>query len=115
MNESERFNAYRIMWLMVYFDLPTETKADRKLYATFRKNLLKAGFTMFQYSVYIRHCMSREHADRMRKGIKAILPPKGHVVISNLTDKQFQGLEVYQGKSSPTRPPAHQSLMLEFF
>ena len=35
----ERFNEYRIMWILVLFDLPTETKKDKKAYALFRKNL----------------------------------------------------------------------------
>ena len=26
--KSERFSEYRVMWLMVLFDLPTETKKD---------------------------------------------------------------------------------------
>ena len=46
----DRFSEYRIMWVLVLFDLPTETKKDKKAYATFRKNLQKDGFTMFQYS-----------------------------------------------------------------
>lgn len=85
------------MWIMVYFDLPTETKQDRKLYARFRKDLLKSGFNMFQYSIYIRHCLSKEYAETYRNGIKRILPPKGHVVISTITDRQFGMLEVFHG------------------
>ena len=44
----DRFNEYRIMWVLVLFDLPTETKKEKKAYADFRKNLQKDGFTMFQ-------------------------------------------------------------------
>ena len=43
-----RFSEYRIMWVLVLFDLPTDTKKDRKEYALFRKKLLMDGFTMFQ-------------------------------------------------------------------
>ena len=42
----ERLNAYRIMWVLVMFDLPTETKADRKRYAKFRKQILDDGFSV---------------------------------------------------------------------
>ncbi len=66
----ERFNAYKVMWLVVFFDLPTETKRDRKNYSTFRKNLLKGGFTMFQFSIYTRHCLSKEHMDKYKKAVK---------------------------------------------
>ena len=49
------------MWILVLFDLPTETKKDKKAYALFRKQLICDGFTMFQFSIYIRHCPSREN------------------------------------------------------
>ena len=48
---SERLNEYRVMWVMVLFDLPTETKKDRKAAADFRKRLMEDGFTMFQFSI----------------------------------------------------------------
>ncbi len=51
-----RLNAYHIMWLFVFFDLPVTTKIERKTAARFRKDLMKDGFTMMQFSVYIRHC-----------------------------------------------------------
>ena len=28
----DRFSEYRIMWILVFFDLPTETKKDKKVY-----------------------------------------------------------------------------------
>ena len=51
----ERLNEYRIMWILVLFDLPTETKKERKAAADFRKHLIEDGFTMFQFSIYVRH------------------------------------------------------------
>ena len=44
------------MRVIVMFDLPTETKSQRRTYARFRKRLLEDGFVMMQYSVYTRHC-----------------------------------------------------------
>lgn len=58
-----RLNAYRILWILVFFDLPTETQKDRKVAAKFRKDLLEDGFVMFQFSIYRRHCPSRENAE----------------------------------------------------
>ena len=63
-------NAYRIMWLFVFFDLPTNTKKERKNAAAFRKNLLKDGYGMMQFSVYMRHCASSESADAHERRIK---------------------------------------------
>lgn len=114
MNYQTRFNSYRIMWLMIYFDLPTEDKTDKKEYTIFRKNLLKAGFKMFQFSIYVRHCMSKEQAEQYKKGIKKILPEKGHIVINMITDKQFGDMEVYHGIK--TKKTVHKPMpVLEFF
>ncbi len=107
-----RLNAYRIMWVLVMFDLPTETKRDKKNYALFRKKILKDGFQMFQFSMYIRHCMSRESADVHVKRVKAILPPKGHVGVMCITDKQFGMMEIFRGKELVDAPETTQQLEL---
>ena len=93
----ERFSEYQIMWIFVFFDLPTETKSDRKKYAEFRKLLLRDGFTMFQFSIYLRHCPSRENADVHIKRVKKWLPQEGYVGILLVTDKQFGQMELFRG------------------
>lgn len=93
-----RFNEYRIMWILVLFDLPTETPKEKKAYTRFRKELLKDGFSMFQFSIYVRHCSSRENKNVHVKRIKALLPEKGHVGILSITDKQFGMMEIFYGK-----------------
>lgn len=107
-----RLNEYRIMWVMVFFDLPVETKKDRKNYATFRKSMLKDGFTMFQFSAYLRHCASRENADVHMKRVQGNLPPKGHVGILTITDKQFGMMKIYYGHDEKEKPPIPQQLEL---
>ncbi len=108
----ERLNAYRIMWVLVFFDLPTETKKDRKQYAVFRKKILADGFQMFQFSMYIRHCSSRENSEVHIKRVKTILPPKGHVGIMCVTDKQFGMMEIFRGKEQVEAPETVQQLEL---
>jgi len=106
-------NAYRIMWLFVFFDLPTETKKDRRNANLFRKNLLKSGYTMMQYSVYIRHCASSESADVHERRVNRLLPPLGKVSILRITDKQFGNIMNFWGKVEvPKEPPPAQ---LELF
>jgi len=100
-----RLNAYRILWVLVFFDLPTETKSQRKIYAKFRKDIMKDGFQMFQFSIYMRHCSSRENADVHILRVKQILPEKGHVGIMCITDKQFGMMQIFHGHS-PTFPAA---------
>ena len=51
MKQYERISQYRVMWIFVFFDLPTETQKDIKAYAQFRKNIMRDGFTMFQFSI----------------------------------------------------------------
>ena len=106
----ERLNAYRIMWVLVHFDLPTETKKDRKAYAQFRKMIMKDGFEMFQFSMYIRHCSSKENAEVHIKRVKIILPAKGHVGILCITDKQFGMMEIFRGKETVKTPSTIQQL-----
>lgn len=102
----DRFSEYRIMWLLVFFDLPTETKKERKAASDFRKHLLGDGFTMFQFSIYVRHCASRENAAVHLKRVKAALPNYGQVGCLTITDKQFSEIELYMCKKevAPTAP-----------
>jgi CRISPR-associated protein Cas2 len=100
------------MWVMVLFDLPTETKKERKIYALFRKNLLKDGFTMFQFSIYLRHCPSKDNADVHIKRVKTELPENGHVGILCITDKQFGDMELFYGKKPALKKGQVQQLEL---
>ena len=99
---TDRFSEYRIMWVLVLFDLPTETKKERKAYALFRKRIMADGFTMFQFSIYLRHCPSRENAEVHIKRVKSFLPEFGDVGIMCITDKQFGEMEIFS--NSKLRP-----------
>jgi CRISPR-associated protein Cas2 len=107
---TERFSEYRIMWVMVFFDLPTETKKERKAHTDFRKKLVTDGFTMFQFSIYLRHCPSRENAEVHIKRVKNALPELGHVGILCVTDKQFGNMELFRGKKSIEKGTGSQQL-----
>ncbi len=111
--DSNRFNAYQVMWLFVFFDLPVLTQKERKLASGFRKHLLKFGFTMMQFSVYNRHCASRESADVHIKRIKMMLPPAGQVSILLITDRQYGEIINFYGKR--TRPMPNTPRQLELF
>jgi len=100
------------MWVLVLFDLPTETKKERKLYAEFRKKLTNDGFTMFQFSIYLRHCPSRENADVHIKRVKSSLPPAGNVGIICITDKQFGQMEIFSGRKKVAERNTPQQLEL---
>lgn len=98
------------MWVFVFFDLPTETKKDKKNYALFRKSLQKDGFGMMQYSIYVRHCNSRENAEVHIKRVKSFLAPKGEIIIFTLTDKQYEIMEYFKGTKPVEGPGIPQQL-----
>lgn len=112
MYDCSRFSEYRIMWVLVLFDLPTETKKDKKAYTDFRKKLQNDGFTMFQFSIYIRHCASRENAEVHIKRVKSFLPEFGSVGILCVTDKQFGDIQLFYGKKPQQPKTAGQQLEL---
>lgn len=107
-----RLNAYHIMWLFVFFDLPTNTKKQRKNTASFRKMLEKDGFTMMQFSVYIRHCASKESRDVHVKRVKSFIPPEGKVSILSVTDRQYGDIHNFWGmvEEEKERRPIPQQL-----
>lgn len=108
----DALNQYRIMWVLVFFDLPVETKKQRKAATKFRKNLLQDGFTMFQFSIYLRNCPSRENAEVHVKRIKNQLPEYGHVGLLTITDKQFGMMELFFSKKVIEKPATVQQLEL---
>lgn len=100
------------MWLVVMFDLPVDTKAARRAYAQFRKKLLEDGFAMMQFSVYTRHCASEENAEVHYGRVERIIPDDGEVRVLTITDKQFERMRVFWGKTrrAPQPPPAQLEL-----
>ena len=108
-----RLNAYHIMWLFVFFDLPTNTKKERRNAAQFRKALEKDGFSMMQFSVYVRHCPSRENMNVHIARVKASMPPSGLTSILSITDKQYGEIQNFWGKVEREKLSTPQQL--EFF
>lgn len=100
------------MWTLVMYDLPTETKKQRKFANLFRKELLKAGFEMFQYSVYSRHSASIEGANTHKKRVKALLPKDGKVLILQLTDRQFTQIDVFESSDQRDSPGIPDQLLV---
>ena len=100
------------MWLFAFFDLPVQTKKNKKDYTLFRKDLLAEGFLRLQYSVYARFCESRERSLTALRRVKAALPPEGEVRFLNVTDKQFSEQIIYLGSSRKNAEKPPEQLML---
>lgn len=101
------------MWLFVFFDLPTTTKKERKAAALFRKALEKDGFSMMQYSVYVRHCPSKENMNVHIARVRSSMPPSGLTSILSITDKQYGEIQNFWGKIERAKLTTPQQL--EFF
>ena len=109
----QRISSYQLMWILVMFDLPTETKIQRKRYAGFRKSLIQDGFSMFQFSIYVRNCASRENTNVHIERVKKLLPEEGKICIITITERQFNDILLYEGiKKSAPMPDA---IQLELF
>jgi CRISPR-associated protein Cas2 len=106
-------SGYRFMWLIAMFDLPVYDKAMRKAYARFRKTLLKDGFAKMQFSVYIRHCTSKENAEVHSRRVEMAVPDEGEVRVMTVTDKQYERMQVFWGKRR--RPPEPPPAQLDLF
>lgn len=106
-------NAYDAMWIYVLFDLPVDTKAKQKRATQFRNGLKKDGFAMFQFSVYIRPCPSRENAEVHIRRVQRMVPAEGMVSILLITDKQFGQMRIFYGAKASPPPPT--PLQLELF
>lgn len=88
------------MRVIVFFDLPTETAKDRKIYSKFRKLLVNEGFIMMQESVYSKLALNNSIANSIKEKIYKNKPPKGIVQMLVITEKQFNSIEYVVGNKS---------------
>ena len=100
-------SGYRIMWILVMFDLPTDTKVQRKAATTFRNFLLDEGFERSQFSVYARFVNGKEAFATRVSRIERHLPSEGDVQILNFTDRQYRDIVHFsdQGRRGARQNP----------
>ncbi len=87
----------RFMRMLVLFDLPVVTRAERRAYAQFRRFLLNEGFDMIQFSVYGRILNGRDAESKHMERVIANLPPDGSVRALTVTEKQFASMRILVG------------------
>lgn len=85
------------MRMLVFFDLPVTTKADRKAYTQFRKFLVNDGYDMLQFSVYGRIVANRDAEEKHYARVVANLPPEGSVRVLTVTEKQYASMKILVG------------------
>ncbi|MFO1245418.1 MAG: CRISPR-associated endonuclease Cas2 [Ramlibacter sp.] len=85
------------MRMMVFFDLPVVTKAERRAYTQFRRFLLNDGYDMIQFSVYGRILNGNDAEEKHMKRLVANLPPEGSIRVMTVTEKQYAGMKLLVG------------------
>lgn len=85
------------MRVIVFFDLPVLTGANRKDYRAFHKYLIKNGFLMMQESVYCKLAQNSTMADAIVENIKKNKPADGLVQVLRVTEKQFNKMDFIVG------------------
>ena len=103
----------KYMWMMVMFDLPTETAEERHKATRFRDFLLDTGFEMAQYSVYMRFTGTKENSQKYVHMLKENNPRTGDVCILFFTDYQFgeiMHLDKNKASSNLAKQPAQYQL-----
>lgn len=90
------------MRVLVLFDLPTGTKAERKQASQFRHFLMSDGFDMLQYSVYSRLCPNKDvamkHLARVTKNAPA--DTEGSIRALLVTERQFATMFIILGEKT---------------
>lgn len=99
----ESLCGYRLMWVLVMFDLPVGTKEERKAASDFRLDLLDLGFERCQYSVYLRFAEGYSQAEAVARRVRNHLPEGGRVYVLFFTDKQYEAILRYEN-NRPMEP-----------
>lgn len=109
---SQPLCGYRLMWVMVMFDLPVGTPEEKKVANGFRHDLLDLGFERCQYSVYLRFVEGRDQADTTTRRVQTVLPNGGRVYVLFFTDKQYTGIIRFENRKrrKPLKNPEQYAL-----
>lgn len=103
---------YRMAWVLVCFDLPVGSKEERKEAADFRKDLIREGFMMVQFSVYARPCASADRVDSQVRRLKNLIPGGGEVRALTITDAQWGRMLVMHSKKPRRSEEMPEQIML---
>lgn len=102
----------RFMRLLLFFDLPTLTKSDRRVANRFRQSLIKDGYHMLQLSVYARLCKGEDVVEKHLKRLKSVIPETGNVRILTVTEKQYSKMEILVGTAKKAEKIDDKQLLL---
>ena len=102
----------RYMYLLVFFDLPVTSKAERRDASLFRRFLKGDGYDMVQFSVYARICRGREAVETHSRRLSENLPPTGCVRLLQVTELQYGRMKILVGERKRQEKIAVEQLLL---
>ena len=96
---------HKFMRILVFFDLPVKTKKERKVATQFRNFLIKDGYYMLQYSVYVRLCNGLDAVNMHKERLKNGIPNNGSIRVLTVTEKQYDSIDILLGKKLKYEQP----------
>lgn len=100
----------KLMRMIVFFDLPTNTKSERRAAHKFREFLLKDGYYMLQYSVYARICNGYDSVCTHTRRVKQNVPQEGSIRLLTITEKQYEKMTIILGEKKRDEEPIESNL-----
>ena len=91
---------YNIMRIIVMYDISIEDSSDGLAYLNFRKQLLKNGYIMMQYSIYSKCINTKTKLSLEIKKISKKVPIKSKIRIFIVTEKQYGDMIYLNGGES---------------
>ena len=104
--------SYRYMRIIVFFDLPSVTYHEKKVYVKFHDFLDNEGFIMLQESVYTKLVLNGSVSKSVMKKVRDNAPSKGLVQVLTVTEKQFAQIECITGSYHSNKMESDERLVI---
>ncbi|MEG2270565.1 MAG: CRISPR-associated endonuclease Cas2 [Bacilli bacterium] len=85
------------MRMILFYDLPSVTYTERRVYRKFHRYLEKEGFIQMQESVYTKLALNSSISKAVLQRIRSNSPKKGFIQVLIVTEKQFSQIECIVG------------------
>lgn len=85
--------------VILFFDLPCKTKAERRLYSKFRKEILRRGYACLQESVYVKLLHNCSSSGGEIASVRALSPKHGSVMALPMPLAAFEELTALTGEN----------------
>ena len=91
---------YKQVRVLILYDLPMIEIEDRKEYSKFRRDILKLGCYLVQFSVYAKVIKNEIYYKSFISKLKKILPTKGEIRVIKITEKQYEDMIFLNGSKN---------------